>query len=119
MRIFRSILLNENEEIDRKNLGVSWSLCENFVVDHAEDINRVIEKDDFEIIETEISENQIDWDNTLFAMENRPNEFEVVLLPNINVDCGNIGSGRDFADYCCAYDGELTKDDFFKLANEF
>lgn len=135
MKIYRSILLNEGEEINTENLGVSWTLCEIFAEDHAKDINRAQGKDGFVILRAEISEDKIDWSNTLFAMEHRPYEYEVVL------DGGDIeatiymvegvdyleegdevkGSAgwNNFEDYNDNYDGDVTREAFLELASEF
>src|SRR5690606_38444205 len=133
MKIYRSILLNEGEEIKTDNLGCSWTLCEIFAEDHANDINNHLGKDGFVVLEAEISENDIDWDNTLFAMENRKHEFEVVIMGNIKATVrmvegidfdedmvieGNTGDNK-FEDYNDNYEGELTKEDFIKLSEEF
>ena len=133
MKIYRSILLNEGEEINTENLGCSWTLCEIFAEDHAKDINGHLGKDGFVILQAEVSEDDIDWSNTLFAMENRENEFEVVIMGDIKATVrmvegidfdedmiieGNAGDNT-FEDYCDNYDGDLTKEDFINLANEF
>jgi len=135
MKIYRSILLNEGDKVDRENVGISWTLCEIFAEDHAKDINRGVKKDGFVIISAEITEENIDFDNTLFALENRDYEYEVVLLP-CELKCevsyvesvehieegetffGTSGS-NSFEDYCDDYEGELTKKDFFEIANQF
>lgn len=133
VKIYRSILLNEGEEINAENLGCSWTLCEIFAEDHAKDINGHFGKDGFVILSTEVDEDQIDWSNTLFAMEERDHEFEVVISGDIVAEVEystveSIGSGlklkgnsgqNNFEDYCDNYDGEVTKDDFFELASEF
>lgn len=133
MKIYRSILLNEGEEINIDNLGCSWTLCEIFAEDHAIDINNYHGKDGFVILQAEINEDMIDWDNTLFAMENRNKEFEVVVYGEIKASVrmvegidfdedskfeGSTGS-NDFEDYCNSYEGELTKEDFLAIASEF
>ena len=133
MKIYRSILLNEGEEINTDNLGCSWTLCEIFAEDHAKDINNHLGKDGFVILQAEITDDDIDWSNTLFAMENRENEFEVVVWGNIKATVrmvdgidfdedtvieGNAGDNT-FEDYHESYDGDLTKVDFINLANEF
>ena len=134
MKIYRSILLNEGEAIKTENIGCSWTLCEIFAEDHAKDINRLHGKDGYVILEAEINESDIDWDNTLFAMQHRPNEYEVVLN-NIEIEArvyisgiesieegkkitGNTGN-NEFEDYNDNYEGELTKEDFMNVANEF
>lgn len=133
MKIYRSILLNEGEEINTDNLGCSWTLCEIFAEDHAKDINNHLDKDGFVILQAEITDEDIDWSNTLHAMENRKNEFEVVVWGNIKATVimvdgidfdevkvieGNLGDNT-FEDYHDRYDGDLTKIDFINLANEF
>ena len=75
----------------------------------------------------------IDMDNTLFAMEKRGYEYEVVingtiscnihLVDGIDFDedqiiVGETGS-NDFEDYTNNYDGELTSAYFLSLASEF
>lgn len=132
MKIYRSILLNEGEEINTENLGCSWTLCEIFAEDHAKDINGHLGKDGFVILQAEVSEDDIDWSNTLFAMENRENEFEAVVMGDIKATVrmvegidfdedmiieGNAGDNT-FEDYYDNYDGDLTKEDFINLANE-
>src|SRR5690606_34632843 len=126
MKLYRSILLNEGEEINTDNVGSSWTLCEIFAEDHANDINNHHEKDGFVILSTEVSEDMVDFDNTLFAMENRDYEFEVVingditcrvhLVEGIDFDEDQIIEGNtgdnDFEDYCESYEGDLTKEDF-------
>ena len=133
MKIYRSILLDDNDTIQKEQLGISWSLCCEFAETHAIDINRMLNKDDIIIIEADIDQLLIDWDNTLFSMENRPYEYEVVLYPRVDVIVqshdysekeierflGNTGPARDFEDYCEKYEGELTKEAFLNLANEF
>jgi len=133
MKIYRSILLNEGEEINTENLGCSWTLCEIFAEDHAKDINGYLGKDGFVILQAEVSEDNIDWSNTLNAMEERENEFEVVVMGDIKATVrmvegidfdedmvieGNAGD-NSFEDYYDNYDGELTKEDFLNLAKEF
>ena|SRR5690554_2785912 len=133
MKIYRSILLNEGEEINTDNLGCSWTLCEIFAEDHAKDINGHLGKDGFVILQADVSEDDIDWSNTLHAMENRENEFEVVIMGDIKATVrmvegidfdedmvieGNAGD-NSFEDYYDNYDGELTKEDFLNLAKEF
>lgn len=135
MKIYRSILLNEGEKIDTDNLGCSWTLDEIFAEDHAKDINRRVGKDGFVILSADISESDIDIDNTLFAMENRENEYEVVvfstpIIAEIHMVEGiesyeggdelegNTGA-NEFEDYCENYEGDLTFEDFLKVANEF
>ena len=134
MKIFRSLLLNHDEEINSNELGCSWTLDYVFAEDHANDINNYLGKDGFVILEADVDESQIDWDNTLFAMENRPHEKEVVVYGDITATVfdvegleiekhskiiGETGNGQDFEDYCTTYEGELTKNDFLNLANEF
>lgn len=135
MRVFRSILLSENEKLEKENLGISWTLCEEFAEFHANDINKGSNRK-FVILETEISESMIDWNETLFAMEERANEYEVVLNPTSNLQIaihqyseiemddfvGSTGNGNDFEDYLGngrKYEGTLTRDDFLSVANEF
>lgn len=135
MKIYRSILLNEGEEINTDNLGCSWTLCEIFAEDHAKDINRALGKDGFVILKAEIGEEGIDWSNTLFAMEYRPHEYEVVLdggdiettiymvegIDHLEEDyaiSGDVGC-NNFEDYCDNYDGEVTREAFLELASEF
>lgn len=134
MKLFRSILLNEGEKIDTENLGNSWSLCDIFAEDHADDINGFHGKDGYVILSIDISEDLIDIDNSLFAMEHRENEFEIVidsqdvecrvhLVQGIEFDEDQIVSGNtgcnEFEDYTTEYDGELTKEDLIELINEF
>jgi len=134
MKIYRSILLDANEEIDTDNLGCSWTLDEIFAEDHAKDINRAQGKDGYVILEAEVSVDQIDMSNTLFAMEHRPHEYEVVLKGGeikatvirsewVDVDedaeiAGWIGNNT-FEDYCEDYEGEVTEEDFIELSEEF
>ena len=134
MKIYRSILLDGNEEIDTDNLGCSWTLDEIFAEDHAEDINRAQGKDGYVILEAEISADQIDMGNTLFAMEHRPHEYEVVLKGgeieatvirsewvDVEEDTeikGWVGNNT-FEDYCEDYEGELNEEDFIELSEEF
>ena len=134
MKIYRSILLNEGEEINTENLGCSWTLCEIFAEDHAKDINGHLGKDGFVILQAEVSKDDIDWSNTLHAMEERENEFEVVVMGDIKATVkmvdghlnyeqddiieGNAGDNT-FEDYYDNYDGDFTIEDFINLANEF
>lgn len=134
MKIYRSILLDANEEIDTDNLGSSWTLDEIFAQDHAEDINRAKGKDGYVILEAEIPVDKIDMSNTLFAMEHRPDEYEVVLKGgeieatvirsewvDVEEDAeikGWVGNNT-FEDYCEGYEGELTKEDFIELSEDF
>jgi hypothetical protein len=134
MKLFRSILLNEGEEINTSNLGNSWTLCDIFAEDHADDINGFHGKDGYVILSIDVSENMIDFDNSLFSMEHRKNEFEIVvdsqdvesevyLVQGIEFDenqiiKGNTGS-NEFEDYTNEYKGDLTKKDLKDLINEF
>ena len=133
MKVYRSILLNEGEEINTENLGCSWTLCEIFAEDHAKDINGYLEKDGFVILQAEISEDNIDWSNTLHAMEERKHEFEVVLRGDVSATVrmvegvdfdeemiieGSTGNNT-FEDYNDNYEGDFTKEDLINLANEF
>ena len=134
MKLFRSILLNEGEEINASNLGNSWTLCDIFAEDHADDINGFHGKDGYVILSIDVSENMIDFDNSLFSMEHRENEFEIVV-DSEDVECevylvqgiefdenqiikGNTGS-NEFDDYTNEYNGDLTKKDLINLINEF
>jgi|SRR5690606_15147701 len=134
MKIYRSILLNEGETINTENIGTSWTLCHVFADDHANDIIRANEKEGYVILEAEINDCDIDWSNTLYAMETRPNEFEVVLSggeikaeviysENTSIEEGDIVDGfvgsNNFEDYCDSYEGDLSKEDFITLASEF
>ena len=133
MKLYRSILLDQDEDINTNNIGNSWTLCEIFAENHANDINRCLGKDGIVILSTEVSEDMIDMDNTLFAMEKRGYEYEVVingaiscnvhLVDGIDFDedqiiVGETGS-NDFEDYTNNYDGELTSVSFLSLASEF
>ena len=135
MKVYRSILLNENEAINTNNIGTSWTLCEIFAEEHAADINNYHQKDGYVILRAEINESNIDFSNTLFAMDNRKNEFEVVLNGG-ELECevyrvsgiqseeedtyftGIVGNNT-FEDYCHNYDGDLTEKDFIDVALEF
>jgi len=134
MKLFRSILLNEGEEINKDNLGNSWSLCDIFAEDHAEDINGFHGKDGYVVLCIDVSEDMIDFDNSLFSMEHRENEFEIVI-DSQDVECevflvqriefdedqtikGNTGC-NEFEDYTDEYHGELTKKDLIELINDF
>ena len=134
MKLFRSILLNEGEEIDKENLGNSWSLCDIFASDHADDINGFHGKDGYVVLSIDVSEDMIDFDNSLFSMEHRENEFEIVidsqdvecevfLLEGIVFDDSQIIKGNtgcnEFEDYTTEYHGDLTKEDLIDLINEF
>jgi hypothetical protein len=133
MKIYRSILLDQDEDINTNNIGNSWTLCEIFAEDHANDINRHFGKDGIVILSTEVSLDMIDIDNTLFAMENRDHEFEVVINGNITcsihavegidfdqdqIITGETGS-NDFEDYTTNYEGDLTLSDLLLLSLEF
>ncbi len=132
MKLYRSILLNEGDKINTEKLGCSWSLCEIFAENHAKDINGFHGKQGFVVLSVDISEDLIDMDNTLFAMQHRPHEFEVVINGDICANVhyvegidfdenqtfkGNTGS-ESFEDYCDDYEGDLTKEDFLNLASE-
>jgi len=134
MKLFRSILLNEGDEIDTSNLGNSWTLCDIFAENHADDINRFLCKDGYVVLSIDVDIDMVDIDNSLFALENRENECEIVV-DSQEVDCrvhlvqgidfddmqvikGNTGS-NEFEDYTTGYEGDLTKEDLIKLINEF
>jgi hypothetical protein len=134
MKLFRSILLNEGDEIDTSNLGNSWTLCDIFAEDHADDINGFHGKDGYVILSIDVNIDMVDIDNSLFALENRENESEIVI-DSQDVECrvhlvqglefddmqvikGNTGS-NEFEDYTTQYEGDLTKEDLIKLINEF
>ena len=134
MKLFRSILLNEGDEIDTSNLGNSWTLCDIFAEDHADDINGFHGKDGYVILSIDVNLDMVDIDNSLFALENRENECEIVI-DSQDVECrvhlvqglefddmqvikGNTGS-NEFEDYTTQYEGDLTKEDLIKLINEF
>jgi len=134
MKLFRSILLDEGQEINTENLGNSWTLCDIFAENHADDINGFLGKDGYVILSVDVSEDMIDFDNSLFSMEHRKNEFEIVvdsqdleckvhLVQGIEFDDsqiikGNTGS-NEFEDYTNEYNGDLTKKDLIELINEF
>ena len=134
MKLFRSILLNEGDEIDTSNLGNSWTLCDIFAEDHADDINGFHGKDGYVILSIDVNIDMVDIDNSLFALENRENECEIVI-DSQDVECrvhlvqglefddmqvikGNTGS-NEFEDYTTEYEGDLTKEDLTELINEF
>lgn len=134
MKLFRSILLNEGEEIDTSNLGNSWTLCDIFAENHADDINGFHDKDGFIVLSIDFDIDMVDIDNSLFSLENRENECEIVI-DSQDVECkvhlvqgidfddsqiiqGNTG-GNEFEDYTTEYEGDLTKDDLIELINEF
>ena len=71
MKIYRSILLDKGDKIETDNIGVSWTICPDFVVFHAEDINRCVERDGYVVLSMDIQKDNVDWSNTLYAMENR------------------------------------------------
>ena len=135
MKLFRSIALNEGEEINTDNLGNSWTLDEFFAEKHAEDYNGFAKKDGYVILSIDVDFKDIDLDNSLFSMENRDYEFEVVVN-NLDVEfkieqvqgldsfeLGDVFSANtgenDFEDYCNEYNGDLTKEDLIELINEF
>jgi len=134
MKLFRSILLNEGDEIDTSKLGNSWTLCDIFAEDHADDINGFHGKDGYVILSIDVNIDMVDIDNSLFALENRENECEIVI-DSKDVECrvhlvqglefddmqvikGNTGS-NEFEDYTTQYEGDVTKEDLIKLINEF
>jgi len=134
MKLFRSILLNEGDDIDTSNLGNSWTLCDIFAENHANDINRFHRKDGYVVLSIDVDIDLIDIDNSLFALENRECEYEIVV-DSQEVECnvhfveglefddmqiikGNTG-GNEFEDYTSEYYGELTKNDLIQLINEF
>lgn len=133
MKLYRSILLDQDEDINTENIGNSWTLCEVFAEDHAKDINRHLGKEGIVILSTDISEDMIDMYNTLFAMENRDHEYEVVINGNItcaihfvqgiDFDQGQIITGETgsnyFEDYTNNYEGDLTAEDLLSLSLEF
>jgi len=134
MKLFRSILLNEGDEIDTSSLGNSWTLCDIFAEDHADDINRFLCKDGYVVLSIDVDIDMVDIDNSLFALENRENECEIVvdsqevecrvhLVQGIDFDDsqiikGNTGS-NEFEDYTTEYEGDLTENDLIQLINEF
>jgi len=134
MKLFRSILLNEGDEIDTSNLGNSWTLCDIFAENHADDINRFLCKDGYVVLSIDVDIDMVDIDNSLFALENRENECEIVvdsqevecrvhLVQGIDFDDsqiikGNTGS-NEFEDYTTEYEGDLTENDLIQLINEF
>lgn len=135
MKIYRGIAINENETIN-SDLGISWTLDVFFAKDHAKSISSVREKDGYVVLEADIDEDAIDVDNTLFAMEKRPHESEVVLIHGTELSCivqmtfidsierlskieGIAVTDTTFEDYCNTYEGDLTMEDFFDYANEF
>ena len=133
-RIYRGIALNEGETIN-ESLGCSWSLDEVYAGNHGKMIKQAKNKDGYVLIYADIDESIIDWSNTLYAMQTRSDEYEVVLDGSEitakvcyseldSIESGDTFTGRsvaacDFEDYCSNYDGDLTKEDFISLANEF
>ena len=134
MKLFRSILLNEEDEIDTNNLGNSWTLCDIFAENHADDINRFHGKDGYAVLSIDVDIDMVDIHNSLFALENRESECEIVI-DSQDVECrvhlvqgiefddsqiikGNTG-GNEFEDYTTQYEGDLTKEDLIELINEF
>lgn len=136
MKIYRGIALKENESINTNELGISWSLDIIFAENHAKEICSARGIDGYIVLEAVINEDVIDMNNTLFAMEYRPNEYEIVLIDGSElvsyVEITNIDSIEQYAkvegiattsttfeDYTNSYDGELTKNDLVELINEF
>ena len=134
-RIYRGIALNEGETINTDTLGCSWSLDEVYATNHGKMIADARSKDGYVLMYADINQSVIDWSNTLYAMETRANEYEVVLkgfeiavkvyyseldsIESGEVFVGQSVSESDFEDYCNDYDGKITKEDFISLANEF
>jgi len=133
MEIYRGIALNEGENINNENLGCSWSLCSVFAKKHARSIAKATGKEGVIVLTAEISEDAIDIDNTLYAMEKRPYEYEVVVTGSLVCEVcyseleeieegteieGSVGY-NDFEDYNNNYEGSLTMPDFLTLADEF
>jgi hypothetical protein len=136
MRIYRGIALNENDSVNTNELGISWSLDVTFAENHAKSISSVRGTDGYIVLEAVINEDVIDMNNTLFAMENRPNEYEIVLIDGTElasyVELTTIDSIEQYAkvggiattsttfeDYTNSYDGDLTENDLIELVNEF
>lgn len=130
--LYRGIALNEGEIINTENIGCSWTLCEVFAQTQAENIANARGIEGIVVIVSEVPVSDIDMDNTLFSMERRKNEYEVVVR---NQDIvaevvystfdtegeiieGNTG-GNGFEDYVESYEGDLTENDFFAIAEEF
>jgi len=118
--------------LNLNNLGCSWSLCEVYAENHAQTIMGARNKDGYVILATEVNADQIDWSNTLYATEQRPNEYEVVFYGTVlasvhsshrlEIDgefAGIAATDSSFDDYNDNYDGDLTKADFFAIALEF
>ena len=135
LTIYRGIALNEEESVNTENLGCAWSLCSVYAEQHGKMIAKAQGKDGWVVLVTTISEDFIDWSNTLWAMETRPNEYEVVLngaevstevyysnlesVEQWEAFIGTSTSESEFEDYNDNYDGSLTKGDFFALSEEF
>lgn len=129
MKLYRGIA---GDKINTEEIGVSWSFCAQFAEEHAENIARArgIKGIIVLSIDIEATDERIDIDNTLTAMDCRPEEFEVVL--NGSIDCevyatygvelsidtfsGHTGANT-FEDYTDGeYQGELTAEHFYAEA---
>jgi hypothetical protein len=134
MKVFRSIILNEGDEINTNNLGCSWTLDEIFAHNHGEEMRRAKKADGYIILEGEITEDMIDQSNTLYAMGTRLEEYEVILFTSDieaevmyseieGIEEGTVFSGNtgtnNFEDYNDNYEGSLSWNDFLEVAEQF
>src|SRR5580692_3013194 len=124
MKVYRGISLNENQKINTENIGCSWSLCEIFAENRGKLIARHNNHSGYIVLYADVHIDAIDFDNSLFAMETRPHEYEIVLN-NVEISgyvhistlegieeneefTGRVGCNI-FEDYTHKYDGELKK----------
>lgn len=132
MKLYRGIA---GKEINTENIGVSWSFCAQFAEEHAQNIARARGLEGIIVLSVEIDafDSRIDIDNTLTAMDCRPEEFEVVVCGAIDCEVfatygvelsldfisGQTGANT-FEDYTEGeYQGELTAGDFYAEAAEW
>jgi len=132
--IYRGIAINEGEVIS-ENIGCSWSLDRTYADAHAEMIMSALGKDGYILLKTEVAMDDIAMDSTLFALETRVNEYEIVLKDCkikavvdyahwvehiIDGDVVNGSAGNNyFEDYTNDYTGELTIKDLIEIIESF
>jgi len=133
MKIYRAIALKNTQQINLDNIGRSWTLDEVYAEHHVKQAGC----SSYIILAAEVEEDQIDVDNTLYAYDTRPREYEIVLK-NVEIEAiihfsthenyeqwdtiaGQTGNNffEDYLSDRSPYEGEKTMNDILELAESF
>lgn len=135
LTIYRGI--STNGQINSESIGTSWTLDMQYAIQRAEEMQSLKGHEVAVVLETKVTVQEIDWELTLGAFQNRDNafEFEVVLMPHVYIAVRVVYSSDDTKAAFAANTGaqridetmaEYSGDDFhgaklrwLEMANEF